>query len=110
MKTNLVGIENKNIGTIVVFFVIAAERQISLIDFEYCAYNYRSFDIANHFLERCYDYTLDVAPFFTIKMHDYPTREQQVCTDCKNPYLLFERALGFFAVEQFVVKKKPNLT
>ena len=43
MKTNLVGIENKNIGTIVVFFVIAAERQISLIDFEYCAYNYRSY-------------------------------------------------------------------
>ena len=30
-------------------------RDVILIDYEYCAYNYRGFDLANHFLEWSFD-------------------------------------------------------
>lgn len=32
---------------------VAAEKKITLIDYEYASYNYRAFDIANHFNECC---------------------------------------------------------
>jgi choline/ethanolamine kinase len=32
---------------------LAEEPELMIIDFEYCAYNYRAFDIANHFLGEC---------------------------------------------------------
>lgn len=54
--------------------------QLVLIDFEYCSYNYRGFDLANHFLEWMYDYTHSVYPYFTVNRNSYPTREQQVGT------------------------------
>lgn len=54
-------------------------RKVSLIDFEYCAYNYRAFDIANHFTERLYGYKLESAPYFTVHEDQYPTKEEQVC-------------------------------
>lgn len=47
-------------------------------DFEYCSYNYRSFDIANHFLEWVYDYTNEDKPFFYSKPENYPTEEQRL--------------------------------
>lgn len=35
--------------------------ELMIIDFEYCAYNYRAFDIANHFLgELCFDNQLNI--------------------------------------------------
>ncbi|KAG8224240.1 hypothetical protein J437_LFUL001619 [Ladona fulva] len=49
-----------------------------IIDFEYCSYNYRGFDIANHFCEWTYDYTLDDAPNFSSCPKAFPTREQQL--------------------------------
>lgn len=54
--------------------------QLVLIDFEYCSYNYRGFDLANHFLEWTYDYTNSAYPYFTVNKNNYPTREQQVGT------------------------------
>lgn len=51
---------------------------LSVIDFEYCSYNYRGFDIANHFIEWMYDYTHEQQPFFTAQHHNYPSREQQL--------------------------------
>ncbi|XP_071441100.1 choline/ethanolamine kinase-like isoform X2 [Hetaerina americana] len=48
-----------------------------IIDFEYCSYNYRGFDIANHFCEWTYDYTLDSHPNFSSCPKAFPTREQQ---------------------------------
>ncbi|XP_076310732.1 choline kinase alpha-like isoform X2 [Tachypleus tridentatus] len=54
------------------------EDKVIFIDFEYCSYNYRGFDIANHFLEWCYDYSLPEYPHFTIKMENFPSKEQQL--------------------------------
>ena len=54
------------------------DPELMIIDFEYCAYNYRGFDLANHFLEWTYDYTNDQYPYFHHKKHQYPTHEQKV--------------------------------
>ena len=32
------------------------DDQLVAIDFEFCAYNYRAYDIANHWVEWMYDY------------------------------------------------------
>ncbi|KAK9874415.1 hypothetical protein WA026_002762 [Henosepilachna vigintioctopunctata] len=54
------------------------DPQVVLIDFEYCSYNYRAFDIANHFVEWIYDYTNKEYPFFTIDENNYPTEKQRL--------------------------------
>lgn len=51
---------------------------LTLIDFEYCSYNYRSFDIANHFCEWMYDYTLEEYPHFASDLSLWPTEQQQL--------------------------------
>ena len=50
---------------------------VTLIDFEYASYNYRAFDIANHFCECC---------GFDCDWDKYPSREQQNVFFCS--YLL----------------------
>jgi len=47
------------------------------IDFEFCSYNYRAFDIAHHFAEWAYDYTNESFPYFTYNPSKYPSDEQQ---------------------------------
>lgn len=54
------------------------DPRLVLIDFEYCSYNYRGFDLANHFLEWVYDYTNSAQPYFSVNKQNYPTREQQL--------------------------------
>lgn len=54
------------------------DPDLMIIDFEYCAYNYRGFDLANHFLEWTIDYRCNEYPFFYHKKDQYPTVEQQV--------------------------------
>lgn len=54
------------------------EPELMIIDFEYCAYNYRGFDLANHFLEWTFDYTNSESPYFYHKLDQYPSAEQQV--------------------------------
>lgn len=49
-----------------------------IIDFEYCAYNYRGFDLANHLNEWMFDYTNKEYPFFFFKREQYSDKEQQV--------------------------------
>lgn len=51
---------------------------LCLIDYEYCAYNYRGFDIANHFVEWTYDYTNPIYPHYSVNRELFPTRDQQV--------------------------------
>nr|KAF6267553.1 choline kinase beta [Myotis myotis] len=51
---------------------------IMLIDFEYSSYNYRGFDIGNHFCEWVYDYTHEEWPFYKAQPADYPTQGQQL--------------------------------
>lgn len=41
-----------------------AKPRIIVIDYEYCSYNYRGFDIANHFCEWVYDYSNERPPYF----------------------------------------------
>lgn len=52
--------------------------RIALIDFEYCSYNYRGFDLANHFCEWVYEYKLPVHPYFTVDCANYPSKQKQV--------------------------------
>lgn len=59
----------------------SGEPKLFLIDFEYCAYNHRGFDIANHFQEWAYDYTNDAHPFYHECRDDCPTLEQKVRRD-----------------------------
>ncbi|XP_053957819.1 choline/ethanolamine kinase [Anastrepha ludens] len=54
-----------------------ADPDLQIIDFEYCAYNYRGFDLANHFIEWTFDYSNPVAPYFYQYKQQYPTKEQR---------------------------------
>ncbi|XP_055902844.1 choline/ethanolamine kinase isoform X3 [Eupeodes corollae] len=54
-----------------------SEPDLMIIDFEYCAYNYRGFDLANHFIEWTIDYSNPVFPFFSHTKEQYPTKEQR---------------------------------
>nr|CAD7589748.1 unnamed protein product [Timema genevievae] len=52
-------------------------QRLVVIDFEYCSYNYRGFDFANHMCEWLYDYTNEQHPYFWARTDSYPTQEQQ---------------------------------
>ncbi|XP_006171419.1 choline kinase alpha [Tupaia chinensis] len=54
------------------------KQKLMLIDFEYSSYNYRGFDIGNHFCEWMYDYNYEKYPFFKANIQKYPTRKQQL--------------------------------
>lgn len=56
----------------------APHDRLMLIDFEYSSYNYRGFDIGNHFCEWVYDYSHSAWPFYRAAPHHYPTRQQQL--------------------------------
>lgn len=53
-----------------------AER-IVFIDFEYCSYNYRAYDIANHFCEWCFEYDTPDYPHFTFFEKRFPSIDRQ---------------------------------
>ncbi|XP_036918419.1 choline kinase alpha isoform X3 [Sturnira hondurensis] len=53
-------------------------QKLMLIDFEYSSYNYRGFDIGNHFCEWMYDYTYEKYPFFRANILKFPTKKQQL--------------------------------
>lgn len=52
--------------------------KLMLIDFEYSSYNYRGFDIGNHFCEWVYNYHHDEWPFYKAELSNYPDRQQQL--------------------------------
>ncbi|XP_074533038.1 choline kinase alpha isoform X3 [Halichoeres trimaculatus] len=54
------------------------KQKLMLIDFEYSSYNYRGFDIGNHFCEWMYDYNSDEFPFFKVDSQAYPSKTQQL--------------------------------
>lgn len=56
----------------------SADDKLVLIDFEYCSYNYRGFDLANHFCEWSYNYNVDLYPNFAYTPVDLPGREEKV--------------------------------
>ncbi|XP_024912257.1 choline kinase alpha isoform X3 [Cynoglossus semilaevis] len=53
-------------------------QKLMLIDFEYSSYNYRGFDIGNHFCEWMYDYDCDEFPYFSVNTQAYPSKAQQL--------------------------------
>lgn len=53
------------------------EPNLMIIDFEYCAYNYRGFDLANHFLEWTFDYTNPEFPNYYHYKEKYPSEHQR---------------------------------
>ncbi|XP_061878410.1 choline kinase alpha isoform X2 [Entelurus aequoreus] len=54
------------------------KQKLMLIDFEYSSYNYRGFDLGNHFCEWMYDYNCDHFPFFKVNVQAYPSKAQQL--------------------------------
>jgi len=50
---------------------------IVCIDFEWCAYNYRGFDLGNHFDERMYDYSNPDWPHFYYYADQYPSEHEK---------------------------------
>ncbi|VDO95942.1 unnamed protein product [Soboliphyme baturini] len=70
---------------------------VTFIDFEYAGYNFRAFDIANHFCEWSIAYGGEKWPYFVISSDDLPTTEQQreFCTS-------YFEALGVSISEQMI--------
>lgn len=60
-------------------FSKSIDDSIVVIDYEFCCYNFRGFDIANHLCEWTYDYNRSDNPFYTLKEENYPSKEKQVC-------------------------------
>ncbi|UJR22426.1 hypothetical protein I4U23_025486 [Adineta vaga] len=53
-------------------------NNFTVIDFEYCSYNYRGYDIGNHFCEFMFDYISSKEwPHFKVNFSHYPNKEQQ---------------------------------
>ncbi|KAG8195103.1 hypothetical protein JTE90_013580 [Oedothorax gibbosus] len=99
----------------------ASEDKIVFIDFEYCSYNFRAFDIANHFCEWCFDYSASEYPHFTAKEGEFPSISQQLsfiesylknfqstCSDTEiseeinNPQHVLEEVLVFTLASHFL--------
>lgn len=53
------------------------KERIVFIDFEYCGYNYRAFDIANHFCEWCFEYDTTEYPHFKFSKDKFPSKDIQ---------------------------------
>lgn len=52
--------------------------ELRLIDFDYSGYNYRGFDLGNHFSEHIHEYDEKFEHGVIAKQENYPTREEQV--------------------------------
>jgi len=50
---------------------------VVFIDYEFASYNFRAFDIANHFNEWMYDYGRKDFPYYHRNTDKYPTRREQ---------------------------------
>ena len=54
-----------------------SDDSVILIDFEYCSYNYRAFDIANHFCEWAFDYSNPIHPNFYANLSQLPSENER---------------------------------
>lgn len=52
------------------------DDRVVLIDFEYCSYNYRGHDLANHFCEWAFDYSNPSYPHYFADLSSLPTDEE----------------------------------
>ncbi|KAI8784068.1 choline/ethanolamine kinase-like isoform X1 [Biomphalaria glabrata] len=51
--------------------------RMTIIDWEYGHYNYRGFDLGNHFNEWMFDYTMTDKPGFSFVCSNFPSKEKQ---------------------------------
>jgi choline/ethanolamine kinase len=51
---------------------------VQIIDYEYSAYNYRGFDLANHFCEHFIDYNVKQEPFFSLDPSKDPPHDHMI--------------------------------
>ena len=63
-----------NMGNVL---ALSAEK-LMLIDYEFASYNYRGFDIGNHFSSWTMNNNHHEYPFFRFTYEHFPTRDQQV--------------------------------
>ena len=52
------------------------DAKLIVIDYVFCSYNYRAFDIANHFQEWMYDYTNKSYPYYYIAKDKFPSKAE----------------------------------
>ena len=55
-----------------------AVEKLVIIDFEYSSYNFRGFDLANHFCEWMYDYTVDKYPKYSYTPAAMPSMDEKL--------------------------------
>ncbi|XP_077995106.1 choline/ethanolamine kinase-like [Glandiceps talaboti] len=68
-----------NEGNILLVDDETKDKHIRFIDFEYASYNYRGFDIANHFCEWTLDYAYNTSPpYYKYTPEHYPSKEEQL--------------------------------
>lgn len=53
------------------------KERLVFIDFEYCSYNYRAYDLANHFCEWCFEYDTPEYPHFMFFENRFPSEKIQ---------------------------------
>ena len=58
-------------------FLLLTDGQLKLIDFEFCSYNYRGFELAQLYYECSITYTLPNYPYFKHTPGDYPTHKER---------------------------------
>ena len=54
------------------------EDSVMIIDYEFCGYNYRGYDLANHLCEWVYDYSNKAFPYYHCQREYFPSKERQV--------------------------------
>ena len=67
VRSNLPQLEHKvcfSHNDLLVNNILVKQDSVVFIDFEYCGYNYQTFDIANYFNESQYDYDYPHDPYF----------------------------------------------
>ena len=58
--------------------ILKLTNKLMVIDYEYGSYNYRGFDLGNHFCEWMFNNNYDQHPYFQYNYEFYPSREQQL--------------------------------
>ena len=63
-------------------------NSVIFIDFEYCNYNFRGYDIGNFFIEHCFDYNYDKPPYFSFNFDNFPS--ELFITEFSTFYIFFD--------------------
>lgn len=82
-------------------------ERIVFIDFEYCSYNYRAYDIANHFCEWSFQYDTPDYPHFDFFQDRIPDESRQL--KFVENYLEHQKQLNIILKDSNVTKKKRDL-